>query len=253
MAYGFNNDKSKAEIINEGNAGFHNSVYRGKYLGSSLTAAQSQAITNGTFDDLFIGDYWTIGGVNYRIASFDYYYGKYNFNSHHAIIVPDTTLYNQRMEATSITTNGYAGSEMFLTGLNNALTTIQNAFGANHVLEHTLYFTSASQNGRPSGSTSKAVKLEIMDEVMVYGTHIMAARPDPTTSGGKTGFITLATSQLNLFTMRPDLIKSQNNNWYWLRDIVDAASFAGVGNYGGNAFCSYATYNCGVRPAFALI
>lgn len=250
MAYGFNNDKSKAEIVNEGNAGFHNSVYRGKYLGSSLTAAQSQAITNGTFDDLFIGDYWTIGGVNYRIASFDYYYGKYSFNKHHAIIVPDTTLYNQRMEATSITTNGYAGSEMFLTGLNNALTTIQNAFGTDHVLEHNLYFTSASQNGRPSNSTNKAVKLEIMDEVMVYGTHIMAARPDP--QGSSFGsWYTFATSQLNLFTMRPDLIKAQNNNNYWLRDIVSAASFAFVDTYGYAGYYT-ATVNFGVRPAFAI-
>ena len=24
-------------------------------------------------DDLFIGDYWTISGVNYRIAAFDYW------------------------------------------------------------------------------------------------------------------------------------------------------------------------------------
>lgn len=250
MAYGFNNDKSKAEIINEGNAGFHNSVYRGKYLGSSLTAAQSQAITNGTFDDLFIGDYWTIGGVNYRIASFDYYYGKTGFNKHHAIIVPDTTLYLKRMEATSITTNGYAGSEMFLTGLNNALTTIQNAFGTDHVLEHTLYFTSASQNGRPSNYTSKTVKLEIMDEVMVYGTHIMAARPDPQGSSF-VAWDTVATSQLNLFTMRPDLVKAQNNYSYWLRDIVSAAYFAIV-HTNGYADYGAAADNRGVRPAFAI-
>lgn len=250
MAYGFNNNKSKAEIVSEGNAGFHNSVYRGKYLGSSLTAAQSQAITSGTFDDLFIGDYWTIGGVNYRIASFDYYYGKVGFNKHHAIIVPDTTLYKQRMEATRITTNGYAGSEIFLTGLNNALTTIQNAFGTDHVLEHTLYFTSASQNGRPSSYTSKTVKLEIMDEVMVYGTHIMAARPDP--QGSNFGpWHTVATSQLNLFTMRPDLIRAQNNAYYWLRDIVSAANFASVSNYGGATYINAYDDN-GVRPAFAI-
>ena len=38
------------------NAGFHNSVYRGKYLGSSVTAEQYAQISAGTFDDLFIGD-----------------------------------------------------------------------------------------------------------------------------------------------------------------------------------------------------
>ena len=59
------------------NAGVHNSIYRGKPLGSTVTAAQYAEIAAGTFKDLYIGDYWTIGGVNYRIAAFDYYgYGR---------------------------------------------------------------------------------------------------------------------------------------------------------------------------------
>ena len=46
-----------------GNAGSHNSIYRGKNLGSSVTQEQWNAIEAGTFDDLYIGDYWVIGGV----------------------------------------------------------------------------------------------------------------------------------------------------------------------------------------------
>lgn len=46
------------------NAGAHNAIYRGKSLGSTVTTAQYAAIKAGTFDDLYIGDYWTIGGVN---------------------------------------------------------------------------------------------------------------------------------------------------------------------------------------------
>ena len=52
------------------NAGFHNSLFRGKSLGTSVTAAQWAAIGAGTFDDLFIGDYWTINGIVWRIAAF---------------------------------------------------------------------------------------------------------------------------------------------------------------------------------------
>lgn len=59
------------------NAGAHNGIYRGKFLGNSVTAAQYAAIAAGTFEDLYIGDYWTIGGVNWRIAAFDYYVEKY--------------------------------------------------------------------------------------------------------------------------------------------------------------------------------
>ena len=58
------------------NADARNSIYRGKYLGSSYTLAQQQAVSSGTFEDMYIGDYWTIGGVNYRIDAFNYYRNK---------------------------------------------------------------------------------------------------------------------------------------------------------------------------------
>ena len=64
--------KGVAPLIYNGVA--HNGSYRGKYLGTSVTAEQYAAISAGTFEDLYIGDYWTIGGVNYRIAAFDYYW-----------------------------------------------------------------------------------------------------------------------------------------------------------------------------------
>ncbi len=38
----------------------HNSIYRGKNLGSSVTAEQSAATSNGTFTDIYPGDYWLI-------------------------------------------------------------------------------------------------------------------------------------------------------------------------------------------------
>ena len=74
------------------NAGSHNGIFRGKNLGTSVTQGQWTAIQNGTFDDLYIGDYWVIGGFNWRIAAFDYYLncGDASFTSHHAVIVPDT-------------------------------------------------------------------------------------------------------------------------------------------------------------------
>lgn len=76
-------------------AGAHNAIYRGKKLGESVTSEQYTAISSGKFTDLYIGDYWTIESVNWRIAAFDYYYGCGDtaFNTHHAVIVPDTCLY----------------------------------------------------------------------------------------------------------------------------------------------------------------
>ena len=46
----------------ENNAGAHNAIYRGKHLGDSYTPEQQAMVEAGTFDDLFIGDYWEIDG-----------------------------------------------------------------------------------------------------------------------------------------------------------------------------------------------
>ena len=43
--------------LGNANAGFHNSIYRGKNLGTSVSSAQYAEISAGTFKDLFIGDY----------------------------------------------------------------------------------------------------------------------------------------------------------------------------------------------------
>ena len=51
---------TKLSRIYTNNAMAHNAVPRGANLGTSITAAQMQAIRNGTFDNLYIGDYWNL-------------------------------------------------------------------------------------------------------------------------------------------------------------------------------------------------
>ena len=95
------------EVLTHNNAGSHNSIYRGKSLGSSVTAAQYDAISDGTFAGLYIGDYWTINEVSWRIAAFDYWYGAGDTacTTHHALIVPDAAIAsNIAMNSTNITT-----------------------------------------------------------------------------------------------------------------------------------------------------
>lgn len=54
-------------------AGLHNSIARGKFLGTTITEEQYNEIHNGTFKDLYIGDYWRIGTPIYAIARFGAY------------------------------------------------------------------------------------------------------------------------------------------------------------------------------------
>lgn len=78
----------------------HRNLYRGKNLGSVVTEAQKSAIKNGTFTDLFVGDYWDIGGRHWVIADMDYFYNNgdnQEFNRHHLVMLPRTYLYDAQM------------------------------------------------------------------------------------------------------------------------------------------------------------
>lgn len=239
------------------NAGAHNAIYRGKSLDSTVTTAQYAAIKAGTFDDLYIGDYWTIGGVNYRIAAFDYYLnsGDTSCTTHHVVIVPDTCLYNAQMHNTSsggyeggaanTTTGGYVGSDMYKSNLEQAKTTIKSAFSG-HVLKHRIYLTNAVANGRASGGAWCDSEVDLMCEQMVYGSGIFS----PVSDGSNVpANYRVEKSQLPLFQHEPSRICNRNN--WWLRDVITASYFASVGS-DGSAYYTDASLSRGVRPAFCI-
>lgn len=229
-------------------AGAHNAIYRGKYLGTAVTAEQYAAISAGTFEDLYIGDYWTIGGVNWRIAAFDYYLncGDTNTTKHHAVIVPDTCLYNAQMNTSNVTTGGYVGSAMYTANLEQAKTTIKAAFSG-HVLSHRIYLTNAITNGYASAGAWCDSEVDLMNENMVYGSAIF--RPQNSLGSTIPNSYTVEKSQLPLFQHEPSRIC--NRATWWLRDVVSASLFAFVDS-GGHASSSYAGYSFGVRPAFCI-
>lgn len=230
------------------NSGAHNAIYRGKFLGSSVTETQWDAISAGTFDDLYVGDYWTIGGVNWRIAAFDYYYncGDTDFTKHHVVIVPDTVLYTHVMNDANITTGAYVGSKMYTEGLEQAKTTINNAFGSSHVLSHRIYLSNATSNGKASAGAWKDSTVDLMCEHMVYGSGIFS----PVSDGSSvTNNYRVEKSQLPLFAHNPRMIAIRSA--WWLRDVISSAYFARVHNY-GNADSNNASGANGVRPAFCI-
>lgn len=230
------------------NAGAHNSIYRGKNLGTTVTEEQWEAISSGTFTDLYIGDYWVIGGVNWRIAAFDYYLncGDTSFTKHHAVIVPDTCLYNAQMNTTNVTTGAYKGSAMYTANLTQAKSTINSAFGSSHVLSHRIYLSNATSNGRASAGEWTDSTVDLMCEHMVYGSGIFS----PVSDGSNVpNNYRVEKGQLPLFALEPSRIC--NRATWWLRDVITAATFAYVSN-GGNAYCYNASNSFGVRPAFCI-
>ena len=60
--------------------GAHSSFFRGKYLGDHVTEEQFAHIADGSFEDLYVGDYWEIPAKsvtftrNYEIDNEDHTY-----------------------------------------------------------------------------------------------------------------------------------------------------------------------------------
>ena len=226
-------------------AAAHNCIYRGKNLGTSVTAEQYAAISSGKFTDLYIGDYWVIKGVTYRIAAFDYYYncGDTNFTKHHVVIVPDTSLYKAQMNTSNVTTGGYTGSAMYKSNLAQAKTTIKAAFGSAHVLTKRELLTNAVNGNTPSGWAWFDSDVELMNEVQAYGSVAWGAHD------GNGYNVASGDGQFPLFMF--DRTKLHNREDYWLRDVASATSFSLVGS-GGRAGADYASFSFGVRPAFCI-
>lgn len=219
-------------------------IFRGKNLGTSVTSEQTVNIQNGTFTDLWLGDYWQINGINWRIADFDYFYncGDTAFTSHHLVIVPDTLLGTVSMNDTATTLGAYVGSQMYTTHLPAVKSTIVNAFGAS-VLTHREYLTTTVTGDMATAGEWYDSTVELMNEPMVFGSYIH------TQSGVDSKRYTLAKTQLALFAASPRLINIGAS--YWLRDVTTSAQFA-YADYRGSAGTSNASLEYGIRPYFVI-
>lgn len=241
------------------NAGAHNSIFRGASLGSSITSTQAANISSGKFTDLYIGDYWTINSVNWRIAAFDYWYrcGNTSLTTHHAVIVPDSVLYSAPMNSSNTTTGAYAGSAMYTcesctvssttyTGLADAITAIQSAFG-DYVLTHEVYLANAVTNGYPSAQAWYTDRVcDLMTEQMVYGSAVMQQM---SYGGTLAANRRVGKSQLPLFALAPQYINIRAA--WWLQDIGHASAFLFISSL-GLATANTAASVQGVRPYFLI-
>ena len=164
-------------------------------------------------------------------------------------LVPDSALYNAQMHntdsgqytegsAANTTTGAYANSDMRTSNLAQATQKIVNDFGSSHVISYRDVLPNATADGKSSGWAWYDCKVELMSEVMVYGTKVWA------NSGYEVGCIN---SQLPLFALAPEYIHRRFD--YWLRGVGSATLFANV-NSDGRANSYYASNSFGVRPLF---
>ena len=218
-----------------------------KYLGTSITDAQNTAIKNRTYDDLFIGDYWTINGVNWRIVAIDYYYnvGDTNFDKGNIIVMPDTILYNAQMNETNTTAGAYYGSLMRTQNLNKARTIVRNAFGS-HLANHRIVLANSVDTSGPNNwSWYDSDGVELPNEVQIYGTRVWG-------SALKGYDVATQKQQFPLLALAPQFVNTRQT--YWLQDVSSASvsRFFAYVYSSGCADYNYASYAFGVRPSATL-
>ena len=230
----------------------HRMFFRGKNLGTSVSTEQKAAIQNGTFKDIWLGDYWEIGGVKYRIGDFDYWYGTGDTEttSHHVVVMPDSNLGTAAMNGSATTNGGYVGSAMYTTNMATAKSAITSAFGSN-ILSHREYLINTVSSGYPSAGEWTDSSIELPNEPMIFGSYIYTPSGNGVTN---VKLYTNSATQLALFRVCPQFIYKPDGATrisYWLRDVVNGTSFVRVSSYGAPQDTS-ASQSYGIRPVFAV-
>lgn len=245
------------KVIVPKNAGTHNGIYRGKDITDLFyDGTLSQQIAAGTFDDVFIGDYiigkvskrkYLVADINYRLNM-----GDTECKTPHILMIPERIMGTAKMNDTNITTGAYVGSKMYIEYLMPFKEVIYNDFESEHIVSHRNLFANATTNGYESAGGWFHSDIELMNEIMVYGSNIF----HNIQNGANLAYnYTMDKQQLSLFRLKPDLTVARNDAgeryWYWLRDVASASGFAFVDN-SGLAYHHGASNAGGVRPAFLI-
>lgn len=270
---GYENTKAnKTDILSQAIAENHNNVFRGDDLfAKGYTIDDICAmIADGSFSDIYIGDYFTLSGsipdvpcfveqtgddgakslaestqtvtynTKFRIAGLDTYLnmGDTPFTAHHAVIVPDNAIGSNRMNGTNVTTGGYVGSFMFASVLPVYNAHFDTKFN-NHLLSHREILSNSVSGNSTNSFVWTDVKINLISEPEACGCIQWGSKRD----------VGLNYRQYPLFEIAPKYIC--NRNWYWTRAVTFATNFAGVS--GGGAATDGNASNVGsIRPCFCI-
>lgn len=268
------------------NAAAHNGIFRGKDLKYLGVEEICKRISNGTFEDLYIGDYFDItistsyGGsevVRCILAGFNIYINNGNVavTKNHAVIVPKNCFKTTAKMNTTSTTGkssntlntsdlkAYAGCDMHNIVLPVYADAIRTVIGESHLLRRKSLLTkdvsetlSSMAGGGFTGASSDYdwydVELQLLSEIQVYGSNICSS------SSYDVGLDNL---QLPLFALDPttkicgtngkDSCTTATRKQYWLRNVVSHNRFANVNHWGVSA-SQQANDLFGVRPFFCI-
>ena len=242
-----------------GSPEMHKNIIRGRNLGVRISPDQHKAITSGTFEGLWLGDYWFNNNMAWRIVDFNYWNVNNALPTPHIVVMPDRPLYRQQMyDTTASSTNSFWGSKVWQ-NINGCDDYVIRVFDSNTIRLHVDSYQSQMNEGGgfvsptiKSKSIDPRVKYIIPNEIMIYGARVAA------TSGiGSDGLHEVSSRQLQLFAMG----WNPGDSDFWLRDQTYINTYSVYGaeasNIGGASTVRFSgdgvqNETHGVRPVFAI-
>ena len=239
----------------------HNNVLRGSNLGA-LNATHIANIKNGTFRDMFIGDYFSINGSNYVIAGINtkHLHGDNTPLGNHLLLMPDrfskledgttmkgngkTTRY---MNETDTTVGGFAGTKLYQTYMPSIQKRLEADFGSNLLSFREVVSTHVDASGAPDKAEWRDAKVGIPNEVMVYGTTLNGNNKD-----GAWYNVGDDNTQLPLFRLKSEEIINYKDVAFWLRDVHSASEFTAAVGDGNLLWTGASNPWYGVRAFFLV-
>lgn len=250
----------------------HNNIFRGDDLfakGYDINDICAM-IADGSFSDIYIGDYFTLSGdianvpcfveqigddgtkslvestqtvtynTKFRIAGIDTYLntGDTTFTQHHAVIVPDKNIGTNRMNSTNTAVGGYVNSFMFASVLPVYNTHFDVKLN-NHLLTHREILSSSATNSTANNWEWHDIKINLMSEPEVYGSNLWGNKYDAGVNY----------RQFPLFRIASKYICDRN--WCWLKAVAGGNEFVAMTS-NGNATRNGAGVALAVRPCFCI-
>ena len=250
----------------------HNNIFRGDDLfAKGYTIDDICAmIADGSFSDIYIGDYFTLSGdianvpcfveqtgddgtkslvestqtvtynTKFRIAGIDTYLntGDTAFVQHHAVVVPDKNIGTNRMNSTNTAVGGYVNSFMFASVLPVYNTHFDVKLN-NHLLTHREILSSSATNSTANNWEWHDIKINLMSEPEVYGSNLWGNKYDAGVNY----------RQFPLFRIASKYICDRN--WCWLKAVAGGNEFVAMTS-NGNATRNGAGVALAVRPCFCI-
>lgn len=215
------------------NAKSHSAIYRGKDITDDYDSGKlSASIQNGTFDNIFIGDYiikspilaggHPLTGTKWIVADINYFKGSHEnaLDFNHIVLVPDRTLFHTTLNGELSTEGGYKNLDIYKDRLSSLDVSLITLF-ASHLVQHNSTVTTSisTEGASKSLEVVNITACDLMTEQMVNGS----------TTVGNHFDMGMQNKQLSLFKFSNDIFTEDT---YWLKDIENSTNCAVVSNKG---------------------